>query len=144
MAPFVGTFTVDAAAFVQVGASQEHQGVLVRATNAAQRATVSGHRWRRETRQLAQGQLLVPLQEADPRAPLLDDLEDFDARSDLLVVVDDADETRPIGTMSRRDLIAAYDFRVQQNLEDGGSTNPGWEIPMLERLPFRGPRKGGP
>ncbi len=78
---------------------------------------------------------LVPLivaQDLAEKAPLLHPSESLDSamrkmvssRHDELVVVDDTDERRIVGTLSRRDLIATYDARIQDDLaarETGGA-----------------------
>ncbi|MCA9554339.1 MAG: chloride channel protein [Myxococcales bacterium] len=65
-------------------------------------------------------------------------------KRDELVVVSDEDETMPMATLSRRDLIAAYDTRIQKTLEEVEPTQ-GWNImalPNLVRRAGRGRRNG--
>lgn len=76
------------------------------------------------------------------RAPLLIPTESLhsamrkmvQSKHDELVVVDAGDEQRPVGTLGRRDLIAAYDHRIQRTLEDQDKETTGWKLPALDKL----------
>ncbi len=54
------------------------------------------------------------------------------SKHDELVVVDD-DEKRPVAMLGRRDIIAAYDERVQQAIEDHEKTSEGWQHALIDR-----------
>jgi len=78
------------------------------------------------------------------RAPLLIPTESLhsamrkmvQSRHDELVVVDSEAEDHPVATLGRRDIIGAYDHRIQRTLEDQARADTGWRLPGLER--FRG------
>lgn len=56
---------------------------------------------------------------------------------DELVVVASKDHKKAIGTLSRRDLIAAYDHQIQRNLAEQNTETPIWDS-LVNRLRRRG------
>lgn len=78
------------------------------------------------------------------RAPLLIPSESLhsamrkmvQSKHDELVVVDEEEEKRPIASLGRRDLVAAYDHRIQATLEEHARASTGWKVPGLGKLPF--------
>lgn len=56
------------------------------------------------------------------------------SKHDELVVVSVEDESVPVATLARRDLIAAYDRRIQQTLAEQNDAGQRWKLPNLERL----------
>ncbi len=79
------------------------------------------------------------------RAPLLSPMESLhsamrkmvQSRHDELVVVSDEDASRPIATLGRRDLIGAYDHRIQRTIEDEAHKDPRWKLPTLPKLSLK-------
>lgn len=55
------------------------------------------------------------------------------SRHDELVVVSDLEDPRPYGTLARRDLIAAYDGRIQRTLEEQTEESTGWKMPAFTK-----------
>ncbi len=55
------------------------------------------------------------------------------SRHDELIVVLDLEDPRPYGTLARRDLIAAYDDRIQRTMEEQTQESTGWKMPAFTK-----------